>query len=109
MNGQRQSRVFVAQPLRKKNVTESSPASSSIEELRSSETDRSLVERGNQEETTTPLRPVCPLQMTGHWRNECTRRRGTSKGSKKFSHPTERHQPEPLVQNLIGLAGAESG
>ena len=31
----------------KKNETESSPASSSIEELRSSETDSSLVESGN--------------------------------------------------------------
>ena len=35
------------QEAEKKNETESSPASSSIKELRSSETDHSLVERGN--------------------------------------------------------------
>ena len=37
----------------KKNETESSPAISSTEELRSSEIDCSLMERGNQEETPT--------------------------------------------------------
>ena len=36
-----------------KNETESGPASSGIEELRSNETDCSLVERGNSEETST--------------------------------------------------------
>ena len=45
---------------------------------------------------------------TGHWRNECPHRRGTSKGSKKFSQPNkERYQPEQAVQNLISLAGAD--
>ena len=32
----------------------------------------------------------------------------TSKGLKKFSQPNkERYQPEPAVQNLISLAGAD--
>ena len=46
----------------KKNATGSSLASSDIEELKSSETGCSLVERGNEEETTSMLRPVRPLQ-----------------------------------------------
>ena len=50
-----------------------------------------------------------PIAETGQWRNEGPHRRGASKGSKKFSRPsTERHQPEPTVQNLFSLAGAES-
>ena len=63
-------------------------------------------------ETKRP--PLCHDQCayckeTGHWRNECPHSRGTSKGSKKFSRPsTERYQPEPTVQNLFGLTGAES-
>ena len=45
----------------------------------------------------------------GHWRNACPHRRGISKGSKKFSQPNkERYQPEPAIQNLISLDGAES-
>ena len=50
---------------RLKNETESSPASSSIEELRSSETDGSLMESGNEEETITMLGPVRPLKRDG--------------------------------------------
>ena len=50
-----------------------------------------------------------PIAETGQWRNECPHHKGASKGSKKFSRPsTERYQPEPTVQNLFSLAGAES-
>ena len=47
---------------------------------------------------------------TGPWRNECPHRRGTSKGSKKFSPSNnERYQPEPAVQNLIGQSRIRLG
>ena len=58
--------------------------------------------------------PLCHDQCTycketRHWSNECPHHRGTSKGLKKFSQPNkERYQPEPAIQNIIGLARAES-
>ena len=63
----------------------------------------------------TKKRPPLRYDQCAHcketrpWRNECPHRRGTAKGSKKFSQPNkERHQPEPAIQSLVGLARAES-
>ena len=46
---------------------------------------------------------------TGHWKNECSHHRRMCEWSKKFNQLNKRkHQPEPVVQNLISLVGAES-
>ena len=60
------------------------------------------------ERETKKRPPLCYDQCahskeTGHWKNECPHRRGTSKGWKKFTQSNKER-----YQNLTGLARAES-
>lgn len=43
---------------------------------------------------------------TGHWKNECFHCRRMCEWSKKFNQLNKgRYQPEPVIQDFIGLAG----